>query len=218
MEEAVKAALRGSQGRLRAISSRARGAVRPVSRFPPRNRSPGRRRYPALRRLPANPQGDHRRRLDLTPLPPHLPPCPRRLVGPMCWRLPDQPWGRPSTADNLGHHRNPPLGAAPAGGEHVCHWTAAHHDNVGQRRCRKARGFQHPGGTAQDNKFLQRFSWVVQGRRAARRPSSRRPSRFPRPRVPRTERTSIQVAQGAAGNPPTNARPTEMPMKQRDPE
>ena len=42
-----------------------------------------------------------------------------------------------------------------------------------------------------------------QGRRAARRPSGRRPSRFPRPRVPRTERTSTQVAQGAAGKPST---------------
>ena len=57
-----------------------------------------------------------------------------------------------------------------------------------------------------------------QGRRAARRPSGRRPSRFPRLRVPRTERTSTQVAQPAAGNPSTNARPKEMPMKQRDPE
>ena len=46
-------------------------------------------------------------------------------------------------------------GAAPAGGEHVRHWTAAHHDNVGQRRCRKDRGSLRPIGTAQDNKFLQ---------------------------------------------------------------
>ena len=55
---------------------------------------------------------------------------------------------------------------------------------------------------------LRMFSWMVQGRRAARRPPSRRPSRFPRPRVPRTERTLTQVAQGAAGNPSTNARST----------
>ena len=61
-------------------------------------------------------------------------------------------------------------------------------------------------------------SWVVQGRRVARRPSGRRPSRFPRPRVPQREPTLPHVAQPAAGKPSTNARPTEMPMKQREPE
>ena len=40
----------------------------------------------------------------------------------------------------------------------------------------------------------------------------------PPPRSTATERTSTHVAQPAAGNPSTNARPKEMPMKQRDPE
>ena len=34
------------------------------------------------------------------------------------------------------------------------------------------------------SRSTESFLWVVQGRRAARRPSGRRPSRFPRPRVP----------------------------------
>ena len=45
-----------------------------------------------------------------------------------------------------------------------------------------------------------------------------RPSRFPRPRVPRTERALSNLAQPAAGKPSTNARPKEMPMKQHEPE
>ena len=65
---------------------------------------------------------------------------------------------------------------------------------------------------------LRMFSWVVQGRRAPRRPSSRRPSRFPCLPVPRTEPALSNVAQPAARKPSTNARPTEMPMKQREPE
>ena len=72
------------------------------------------------------------------------------------------------------------------------------------------------------NKFLQRFSWVVQGRRAARRPSGRRPSRFPRPRVPRTEHALTDLEprwpnRRPAGRPPMPDQ-REMPMKQRDPE
>ena len=66
------------------------------------------------------------------------------------------------------------------------------------------------------------FSWVVQGRRAPRRPSSRRPSRFPRARVPRTDRPLSNLEPilpyPAAGKPSANAGPTEMPMKQREPE
>ena len=58
----------------------------------------------------------------------------------------------------------------------------------------------------------------VQGRRAPRGPLTRRPSRFPRPRVPRTEHALTNLAPAAASNPSTNARPTELPMKQHEPE
>ena len=44
------------------------------------------------------------------------------------------------------------------------------------------------------------------------------PAVSPRPRVPRTERALSNLAPAAASNPFTNARPTEMPMKQSDPE
>ena len=44
------------------------------------------------------------------------------------------------------------------------------------------------------------------------------PAVFPAPAFHCTERTSTHVAQPAAGKPSTNARPKEMPMKQRDPE
>ena len=55
------------------------------------------------------------------------------------------------------------------------------------------------------------FSWVVQGRRAPRRPSSRRPSRFPRPRVPLLERALSNLAQPAAGEPPPMPDPRRCP-------
>ena len=65
------------------------------------------------------------------------------------------------------------------------------------------------------------FLWVVQGRRAPRRPSSRRPSRFfPPPRSTdgaRIKQSGTNLAPAAASKPSTNARPTEMPMKQREP-
>ena len=44
------------------------------------------------------------------------------------------------------------------------------------------------------------------------------PAVFPAPAFHCAERTSTHVAQPAAGKPSTNARPKEMPMKQRDPE
>ena len=44
------------------------------------------------------------------------------------------------------------------------------------------------------------------------------PAVFPAPAFHCAERTSTHVAQPAASNPSTNARPKEMPMKQRDPE
>ena len=50
----------------------------PGHAFPQPQPRRGGRRSPALRRPPATPQGDRRRRPDLTPPPPHLPPCPRR--------------------------------------------------------------------------------------------------------------------------------------------
>ncbi len=81
-----------------------------------------------------------------------------------------------------------PRGAAPDGGEHVCHWTAAHHGNVGQRRCRKARSSLRPVGTAQDNKttnFSRGFlGWFGGGaHRAAREAVG--PAVFPAPALHR---------------------------------
>ena len=54
----------------------------PYRAFHNRNRS-GTEAISSPEKAPANPQGDQRRRPDLTPLPPHLPPCPRRLVRPI---------------------------------------------------------------------------------------------------------------------------------------
>ena len=55
----------------------------PRATLPTTATAPGRRPISSPEKAPANPQGDHRRRPDLTPLPPHLPPSPRRLVSPI---------------------------------------------------------------------------------------------------------------------------------------
>ena len=67
--------------------------------------------------------------------------------------------------------------------------------------------------------------FFVGGSRPVRSAPPVKPSAQPfffRPRVPRTEHALSNLEpiwpQGAAGNPSTNARPTEMPMKQREPE
>ena len=86
-------------------------------------------------KAPANPQGDHRRRPDLTPLPPHPPksaPAGEPHRAGVCQTRHGVGPAPPITSATSAIH---PQGAAPAGGEHVRHWTAAHHDNVGQRRC-----------------------------------------------------------------------------------
>ena len=63
-------------------------------------------------------------------------------------------------------------------------------------------------------------SFFVGGRAGAQRAGRQAvgPAVFPAPAFHCAERTSTHVAQPAAGKPSTNARPKEMPMKQRDPE
>ena len=91
---------------------RARAAGNPGPRFPPRNRSGPDTTTAAPPPMSAPAGGTHRAGVCQT----------RHEVGP----------APPITSATSAIH---PRGAAPAGGEHVCHWTAAHHDNVGQRRC-----------------------------------------------------------------------------------
>ena len=61
--------------------------------------------------------------------------------------------------------------------------------------------------------------FFVGGRAGAQRAGRQAvgPAVFPAPAFHCAERTSTHVAQPAAGKPSTNARPKEMPMKQRDP-
>ena len=167
-----------------------------VPRFPTPATAAGRERYLTLR---ANPQGDRRRRPDLTPLPP--PRVHASRWDPSCRRSPDPPWGRPSTADNLGHLRNPPRGQPLLVESMFAIGLRPTTTTLANAAAERPGAFGVRSALLKDNKFLQRFSWVVQGRRAARRPSGRRPSRFPCLRVPRTERALSKLAPAAASNP-----------------
>ena len=119
----AQAALRGSQAGRRVFRAglRAPGNAR-GSRFPPRNRC-GRERYPTLRRPQPTP-----RVTSAASGPDTTTAAPPPMSAPAgetqsCRRLPDPPWGRPSTADNLGHLRNPPPGGSPPAPRRRGSWT-----------------------------------------------------------------------------------------------